>query len=151
MDHFSFVETVDGLGQCVVVAVTDTADSRLVASFCQAFGLFDREVLAATVRVMSEAAFADRPSVVNGLFKRVLRKAVMCRAADAPAHDVTGINVDDEGDIDHLCPCRNIGEVRHPQPVERRCMKLTVNMIKPARCCLVAECCAHRLAANITL
>jgi hypothetical protein len=47
MDHLSFVKPVDGLGECVVVAVADAADGWLDASFGQAFGVFDRDILAA--------------------------------------------------------------------------------------------------------
>ena len=49
---------------------------------------------------MNEAAFADRPSVMNGLLQGIKYKSDMGSSADAPAHDVTRINVDDEGDID---------------------------------------------------
>jgi hypothetical protein len=99
--------------------------------------------------MMDEATFTDRPSVMNGLFQGIQHKAGMCRSADAPAHDVTGIDVDDEGDIDHPCPCRNIGKVRHPQPVGSRCMKLAVNVIKRARCCFVTEGGAYRGLSGI--
>jgi hypothetical protein len=47
MDHFGLVETVDGLGQRIIVAVADAANGRLDTGFGQALGVFDREVLAA--------------------------------------------------------------------------------------------------------
>jgi hypothetical protein len=111
VDHFSFVEAVDGFGECIVVTVTNTANRRFDSGFCQSFSVFDREVLAAAVRVKNEAAFVDRPSVVNGLFQSIEDKAGMGRSADPPADNIAGINVDDESDINHSGPCRDIGEV----------------------------------------
>jgi hypothetical protein len=45
MDHLGLVEAVDGLGECVVVAVSDAADGGLDAGLGQAFGILDRDVL----------------------------------------------------------------------------------------------------------
>src|ERR1700690_2256919 len=45
MDDLGFVETVDGFGESVVVAVADAAYGRLDARFRQALGVFDRDVL----------------------------------------------------------------------------------------------------------
>ena len=47
MDDFGFVEAVDGLGQCIVIAVADTADGRLDTGFGQALRVFYGQVLAA--------------------------------------------------------------------------------------------------------
>ena len=52
MDDLGFVETVDGLGQSIVVAVADAADRRFDAGFGQALGVFDRDVLAASVALL---------------------------------------------------------------------------------------------------
>jgi hypothetical protein len=45
MDDLGFVETVDGLGQSIVVAVAYAAHRRFDAGFGQALGVFDRDVL----------------------------------------------------------------------------------------------------------
>jgi type IV secretory pathway TrbF-like protein len=47
MDDLGFVETVDGFGESIVVAVADAAYRRLDTRFRQALGVFDRDVLAA--------------------------------------------------------------------------------------------------------
>jgi hypothetical protein len=47
MDDFGLVEAVDRFGEGVVVAVADAADRGLDAGLGQAFGVFDRDVLAA--------------------------------------------------------------------------------------------------------
>ena len=39
MDDFGFVETVDRFGESIVVAVANTSDGRLDASFCQSLGV----------------------------------------------------------------------------------------------------------------
>jgi hypothetical protein len=56
MDDLGLVETVDGLGQRIVVVVAHAAHRRLDTGFCQALGVFDRDVLAASVAVMHEPA-----------------------------------------------------------------------------------------------
>jgi hypothetical protein len=48
MDDLGLVETVDGLGQSIVVAVAHAAYGRLDAGFGQALGVFDRDILAAS-------------------------------------------------------------------------------------------------------
>jgi hypothetical protein len=45
VDHFGLVESVDGFGQRIVVAVTDTSDRWLDVSLGKSLGILDREVL----------------------------------------------------------------------------------------------------------
>src|SRR4051812_30624020 len=45
MDHLGFVEAVDGLGEGIVVAVTDIANRRLDACPGKPLGILDRDVL----------------------------------------------------------------------------------------------------------
>ena len=47
MDDLCFVEAVDRLGESVVVGVANAADRRLDPGRGQAFGVLDRDVLAA--------------------------------------------------------------------------------------------------------
>jgi hypothetical protein len=47
MDDLGLVEAIDRFGECVVVAVADTADGGLDARLGQALGVLDRDVLAA--------------------------------------------------------------------------------------------------------
>ncbi len=63
MDQLGLVEAVDGLGERVVIAVADAADRRLDAGLGQAFGVFDRDILAAAVAVVDQPAAMDRPAV----------------------------------------------------------------------------------------
>ena len=51
---------------------------------------------------MNEAAFADRSSVMNGLFQSIQHKAGVCCSTDPLTDDVTGIDVKDKGNIDHI-------------------------------------------------
>src|SRR3954462_15616368 len=44
MDHLGFVETVDGFGEGIVVAVPDAADRRLDTRLGEPLGIFNREV-----------------------------------------------------------------------------------------------------------
>ena len=45
MNDLGFVEAVDGLGESIVVAVSDAADGGFDASLGQAFSVLDRDVL----------------------------------------------------------------------------------------------------------
>ena len=74
MDHFSFVEPIDRLGERIVVAVTDAADRWHEASLGEAFGVFDRDVLHATIRVMDKAA-ADGPAIMQRLLQGIEHEA----------------------------------------------------------------------------
>jgi hypothetical protein len=60
LDHLGFVESVDGLGQSIVVTVTDAADRRLYAGFGEPFRVFDRDILAAAIAVVDQPATVDR-------------------------------------------------------------------------------------------
>ena len=48
MDDLGLVETVDGLGQSIVIAVAHATHRRLDTGVGQALGVFDRDVLAAS-------------------------------------------------------------------------------------------------------
>ncbi len=45
MDQLGFVKAVDHLGERVVVTVADAANRWLDPGLCQAFGVFDRDIL----------------------------------------------------------------------------------------------------------
>src|SRR3712207_9448127 len=60
-DHLGLEQPDDGLGERVVVAVTDAADGGLDAGLKRAFRVANRKVLPAPVAMMDEA---DRKSVV---------------------------------------------------------------------------------------
>jgi hypothetical protein len=148
MDHLGLVKAVDRLGQGVVIAVADTADRRLDPGLGQALGVLDRDVLAAAVAVVDEAAAMDGPPIMESLLQGIEHEAGMGRPADPPANDIAGVDVDHEGDIDEPRPGRDVSEVRDPQHVRRRCMELAVDLIERARCRLVADRGAHRLAPD---
>ena len=79
MDDLGLVEAVDRFGESVVVGVADAADRRLDAGLGQALGVFDRDVLAAPVAVMDEAAAMDGPPIMERLFQRIEHEARMRR------------------------------------------------------------------------
>ena len=75
MDDLGLVETVDGFGESIVLGISDTADRRLDAGLSQALGVFDRDVLAASVAVMHEPTAMQWPPVMQSLFQRVEHEA----------------------------------------------------------------------------
>ena len=90
----------------------------------------------------------DRPPIMQRLFQRIEHEPGMRGAAGAPADDASGEGVDDEGDVDKALPGGNVGEIRHPQHVRPRCDELAIDVIQRARCGLVADGGAYRLAAD---
>ena len=138
MDHLGLVETVDGFGESIVIGISDAADRRLHASFSQALGVFDRDVLAAPVAMVHEPAAMNRPSIMQRLFQRIEHEARMRRAGSPPTNDPAGIGVDDEGNVDEAGPGRDIGEVREPEDVRPWRLKLAVDVIQRAWRGLVA-------------
>ena len=151
MDHLGLVEAVDCLGEGVVVGVADAADGRLDPGLGKPLGVFDRQILAAAVAVMDEAALMSRPAVMNGLFEGIEDEAGMGRPADPPADDPAREGVDHEGHIDEARPGRDIGEVGDPEPVRRRRVELPVHLVERARRRLVADRRLHRLAPDDAL
>src|ERR1700689_4445192 len=75
MDHLCLVKAVDGFGESIVVGISDAADRRLNACFSQPLGIFDRDVLAAPVAMVHEAAAMDRSAIVQGLLQRIEHEA----------------------------------------------------------------------------
>jgi hypothetical protein len=106
VDQLGFVEAVDRFGERVVIAIADAADRRLNAGFGQAFSILDCDVLTAAVAVVNEPAPMGRPALIQSLFKSIEDERGMGRAADPPADDVSGENVDDESDINETLPGR---------------------------------------------
>ena len=93
----------------------------------------------------------DRATIVDSLLQSVENEARVRRSADPPAHDVAGIDVDHEGDVDEPRPGRDVGKVRDPQHVRCRRMELSVDLVERARRRLVADGRPHRLVADYAL
>ena len=90
MDDLGLVEAVDRLGESVVVGVADAADRRLDAGLSQALGVLDRDVLAAPVAVMDEAAAMDRPPVMERLLQGIQHEAGMRGPAEPASRRCAG-------------------------------------------------------------
>ena len=88
------------------------------------------------------------PAIVQRLFQGIEDEAGVGRPAGPPADDPPSIGIDDEGDVDEPRPSRDVSEVRYPQHVRRWRVKLAVDVIERARCRLVADGRAHRLAPD---
>ncbi len=104
MNDFSLVKAVDGFGQSVVIAVSNTASRRLDAGLCQPLGILDRNLLNAAVRMVDQSAVLHRFAVMKSLFQGIEHEARMRRPAGTPANDPAGIGVDDEGHVDEALP-----------------------------------------------
>ena len=150
-DDLGLVKAVDALGESVVVAIADTADGRFDAGLHQALGVFDRDILAAPVAMMDEAAATYRASVVKSLFQGIEDEAGMRRAAYPPADDTPGECIDDERHIYKALSGRDVGEVGDPEHVRRRRLELAVDAVQWAMGRLVADRRPDRLAADRAL
>ena len=78
MDDLGLVETVDRLGESIVITVADAADRRLDARLRQPLGVLDRDVLAAAIAVVHEPAAMDGPPIMEGLLQRIEHEARVC-------------------------------------------------------------------------
>ena len=148
MDDLGLVEAVDGLGQGIVVAVANTADRRLDASFAQPLGISNGQVLRAAVTVMDKAHGLRRSPIVDRLLGGIQDETGLCRGAGAPADDLARISVDDESDIDEPLLGRDVGEIADPQHVGRRNPELAIHLVQRTRRFLVRDRCPVRLAAD---
>jgi hypothetical protein len=79
----------------------------------------DRDVLAAPIAVMDQAAPMNGAPIVERLFQGIENEARMRRPACPPADDAAGIGINDKGHVDEAGPGRDIGEVGDPQSVRR--------------------------------
>ena len=109
VDDLGLVEAVDGLGEGIVVAVSNATDRRLDVGPGQTLGVFDREVFHTPIGMVDEANAVQRTALMKRLLERIENKAGVGRAtdppaADPPADDPLGKGVDDEGDIDEAGP-----------------------------------------------
>ena len=83
------------------------------------------------------------------MLKGVQHEAGMSGAANPPAYDTAGVDIDHEGHIGKPGPGRHIGKIGDPEPVGRRGMELAIDVVERVRRCLVADCRAHWLAHRI--
>src|ERR1700730_12718444 len=151
MDDLGLVETVDGLGQSIVVAVADATHRGLDTSFDQALGVFDRDVLAASVAVMHEPAAMEGPPIMQSLLQGVEHEVGVRRSGRAPANEAPRVRIDDEGDIDEARPGRHVGEVGEPKRIRALRLELPIDVIQRAWRRLVADRGSDRLAADHAL
>src|SRR6056297_3861045 len=66
------------------------------------------------VRLNTQSAFPNWPSIVQGLFQSIENKVCFGRPRDPPSDDAISECVDDEGHIDKTLPCRHVGKVADP-------------------------------------
>lgn len=109
-----------------------SASWREGAGFSEAFGVLDGHVLRSAIAVMDKAALMNGASIVDSLLQRIQHKAGVRRPADAPAHNVTGVDVDHGGNGDETRPGSDICEVGNPEHVRRRSMELAIGLIERA-------------------
>src|SRR5215207_4559362 len=98
--------------------------------------------------MVHESAAMDGSPIMEGLLKRIEHEAGMGRSTDPPTYDPSRVGIDHKGDVNEAGPGRDVGEVRDPQHVRPRCSELAVHVIQRARCGLIADRRAHRLAPD---
>jgi hypothetical protein len=75
MDELRLVETVDRLGESIVITVANAANRRLDARLRQSLGILDRDVLAASIAVVHEPTAMGRAPIMEGLLQRIQYEA----------------------------------------------------------------------------
>src|SRR6185437_15881660 len=104
MDHFGFEETIDRLGERVVIGITDAADGGLDASFGQALGVANAHILRSLVGMMHEATLRERLAFVQRLLECVEHEVCPGMTGNPPADDPPSERIDDEGNIREALP-----------------------------------------------
>jgi len=104
----AFEQAVDGLGQGIVVGISDAADQGHQLCLRQALGVAHGEVLRAPVRVMHEHVLLRGTPGMDGLLQCIQHETRGRAAADLPADDPAGERVDDERHIDEACPAVDV-------------------------------------------
>ena len=132
MDYLGLEQTVDRLGQGVVLAVPDATDRGLDACLRQPLRVAQSKILAPPVAMVHEPAALNRTAFVQGLFQRVEHEGGVSRAGDPPADDAPGIGIDHEGHVDKAGPGRDVGEVADSQGVGTRRLELAVHPVERA-------------------
>jgi hypothetical protein len=87
VDDLGLVESIDRLGQGVVVVVADAAHRWFDPGIGEALGVFDRDVMAAAVAVMDQATTMDRPTIMDGLLQVWGREVLQIAAKYPPQQD----------------------------------------------------------------
>jgi len=97
---------------------------------------------------MDQAAVALGLTRVEGLFQRIEDEVRAHRTALAPAHDASGIHVDDEGHVLPALPGGDVREVRDPELVRSLGSELPVDLVQRTWRLAVADRGAHDLASH---
>lgn len=98
VDHFGLEQADHCLGEGIVVGVSNATHRRFYAVFCQTFGVANGQMLRPVVAVVRQSIFCL--SRMQCLLQRIQHQLRVHGAADSPAHDPSGKDIDDEGDVD---------------------------------------------------
>lgn len=80
-DHFRLDQADDRFGQCVVIRIATAANRDLDGSFGQPFGVADRKVLGASIRMVNQPVEVG-PTIVNRLFQGIESQVAAVRVND---------------------------------------------------------------------
>ena len=92
--------------------VADAAGGGIDTGLGEPLDVRDADVLRSAAAMMDQAV--GRPAGMQGLLQRVENEAGRLRAADPPADDPSGEDVDHESDVDHAGPGAHVGQVGDP-------------------------------------
>jgi hypothetical protein len=97
VNQLGLVQTVDGLGQRVVIAVAPAAHRGLYARLVQAFGVADADVLTAPVGMVRQD-MGRWLAFVQSLLQGIEHEVRLHAATDAPAHDAPSVSAAPTGE-----------------------------------------------------
>lgn len=139
LDAFVLVEPGYGLGESVVIRVTDGPDRGDRVGIGQAFGIANYSVLRPGVRMLNDAGDVLTGAIPNPgrHLERVQRQLGWHPAHRPPAHDPAREHVGDERSERHPGLGRNIGEVDHPQLVGPVGAEAALDVVRRPGCRLI--------------
>lgn len=151
MDQVRLVQSVDRPGQGVVIAVAPAANRRPYTCLSEPLSVSNGDLLRASVRMMNETVRAPRLTVVQRLLQRIEHEVGSHGAADPPADNAPGKQVNHEGHVEPTLPGRNVSKVRHPQLVRPIGFELPIHTVKRTGCRLIRYGGSRHLATTHSL
>ena len=100
MNDVCLVQTVEGLGQGVVIGTANAVHRGIDASIRQSFDIANGQIWPAAVGMVSEATLMNGAAIMQGLFHCIQYKVCLWRAGNTPTHDLICEGIDDKSNAD---------------------------------------------------
>ena len=139
MDEFGLVETIEALGQRIIVTVALGPDRRDDLLLTESLGVANTEVLTASVIVMDQSRESEIVARVDRHLECVQGEVTAQRRGRLPPHNAATEHVDDERDVDPSGVRLHVGQIRHPETIGCRSDELSIDEVLGAMLVLITD------------